>query len=83
MNGTTVTVTDQVREIVADVLCVEPDWPTDDKRLKDAPSADSLDIVELQMRLEDAFDIILPDPDMAECRTVGDLVALVEKKHVP
>ena len=42
--------------------------------------ADSLDIVDLVMTLEDEFDIEIPDEDVEGVRTVGDLVKYLEDK---
>lgn len=69
-----------VYPVVADILCVDPSWCQPEARLADAPNSDSLDIVELQMALEDSLGIELPDEDMAQVSTVGDLTALVETK---
>ena len=43
---------------------------------------DSLDEVELVMDVEEEFDIELPDEPAQDCRTVGDLIALVERVMV-
>ena len=41
--------------------------------------ADSLDVVELIMAYEDAFDIEIHDEDAEKCKTVGEAIALIEK----
>ena len=66
--------------IIADVLSVEPDWVRPDAVLTDAPGSDSLDIVELQMALEDAFNIRMSDPELAPVETVKQLTDLVDEK---
>lgn len=43
--------------------------------------ADSLDIVELVMELEDEFDISIPDEDYAKIKTVGDAVQYIQEKQ--
>jgi acyl carrier protein len=43
-------------------------------------AADSLDVVELVMELEDEFDITIPDEDYERIRTVGDAIAYVESR---
>ena len=52
---------------------------TPDKRIKEDLNADSLDIVELIMSIEDKYGISVPDEAALEIKTVGDLVAYVEK----
>jgi acyl carrier protein len=42
--------------------------------------ADSLDVVELNMALEDAYDIKIADEEIAEMKTVGDIVAYIDEK---
>jgi acyl carrier protein len=43
--------------------------------------ADSLDVVELVMELEDEFDITIPDDDYEKLRTVGDAIRYIEAKR--
>jgi acyl carrier protein len=43
--------------------------------------ADSLDVVELVMELEDEFDITIPDDDYEKLRTVGDAIRYIESKR--
>jgi len=50
-----------------------------DKRIKEDLSADSLDIVELIMSIEEKYGITVPDEAALEIKTVGDLVGFVEK----
>jgi acyl carrier protein len=72
--------TSRVYPIIAQVLCVEPEWVEPHATLADAPNADSLDIIELQMALEDGLGIALPDSDMDRVRSVEDLTKLVDRK---
>ena len=48
--------------------------------LVDDLKADSLDVVELVMDLEQAFDVQIPDEDLPKVQTVGDIVAFLESK---
>ncbi len=64
---------DRVRSIVADQLGVEVGDCAADARILDDLGADSLDVVELVMALEDAFDIEVPDEDVEHIRTIGDV----------
>ncbi|HLP76723.1 MAG TPA: acyl carrier protein [Candidatus Paceibacterota bacterium] len=63
-----------VLEILADELGVAPDQLTPDARLVDDLGADSLTIVEITMRIEDAFNLSIPDEQWEKVRSVGDLL---------
>ena len=63
----------RIRSIVAEQLGVESGEVTPDASILDDLGADSLDVVELVMSLEEAFDIEVPDEDVEERRTVGDV----------
>jgi len=52
----------------------------DPDRSLDSFGFDSLDVVMLTMVIEDDFEISLSDPDIEACKTVGDLVILIEKE---
>ena len=70
----------RIRSIVADQLGVDAVEVTKDASILDDLGADSLDVVELVMALEDAFDIEVPDEDVEEIRTVGDMERYVESR---
>ncbi len=72
---------DRIQSIVADQLGVEPSEVTKDASILDDLGADSLDVVELVMILEEAFDIEVPDDAVEEMRTIGDIQRFVES-HV-
>ena len=61
-------------------LSVEPDAVTEDARFKEDLDADSLDLVELVMGLEERFDISVPEEDLENVTTVGQAVDLVLSK---
>ena len=65
---------EKVAAILAEQLDAEEDAITLDTSLVDDLGADSLDVVDLVMTLEDEFDMEIPDEDITEVRTVGDLV---------
>ena len=73
--------TDRIQSIVAEQLGVEPVDVTKDASILDDLGADSLDVVELVMILEEAFDIEVPDDAVEEMRTIGDIERFVES-HV-
>jgi len=71
---------EKVRDVIAEELNVSEDQITPDASFADDLGADSLDVVELVMRLEDEFDISIPDEDAEKIRTVGDAVGYIESK---
>ena len=72
---------EKVQAIIAKELNVSLDKITMDTHLVDDLGADSLDIVELIMALEEEFDIEIPDSDAEKVVTVGDVVEYI-KDHV-
>jgi acyl carrier protein len=69
-----------LREVAVEVLSVEPDQVVEDSRFKEDLDADSLDLVELVMGLEERFDISVPEEDLENVGTVGQAVDLVVAK---
>ena len=68
---------DRVKKIIAEQLGVEAEEITMDSSFVDDLGADSLDIVELIMALEEDFDIEFPDEDAEKIATVGDVVEYI------
>jgi acyl carrier protein len=73
---------DQVKDIIADKLDMARDKVKDEANLQTDLGADSLDIVELLMHLEDNFDMKIPDEDAEKLKTVGDAIAYIEANTV-
>jgi acyl carrier protein len=71
---------DALREVAVEVLSVDPDQVVEDARFKEDLDADSLDLVELVMGLEERFDISVPEEDLENVSTVGQAVDLVMAK---
>jgi len=69
-----------IREVAVEVLSVEPDQVTETARFKEDLDADSLDLVELVMGLEERFDIEVPEEDLEGVATVGQALDLVLTK---
>ncbi len=72
---------EKIQEIIAEKLSIDADEITLDSSFVDDLNADSLDIVELIMALEDELDMEIPDEDVEGFKTVGDVVEYV-KNHV-
>ena len=70
---------EKLRQIVAGVLNMEAGEISMDTRFADDLGADSLDVVELIMSLEDEFGIAISDNDAAQLYTVGRIVDYLEK----
>ncbi|MEO6467977.1 MAG: acyl carrier protein [Acidimicrobiia bacterium] len=69
-----------IREVAVEILSVEPDAVVESARFAEDLDADSLDLVELVMGLEEKFDVSIPEEDLEGVATVGDAVDLVLKK---
>ncbi|NLK88106.1 MAG: acyl carrier protein [Clostridiaceae bacterium] len=65
---------DKVKKIIVEQLGVEEDEVTMESSFIDDLGADSLDIVELIMALEEEFDIEIPDSEAEKIASVGDAV---------
>lgn len=66
-----------LREVAVEVLSVDAATVTEEARFKEDLDADSLDLVELVMGLEERFDIAVPEEDLEGVTTVGAAVTLV------
>ncbi|HHZ12962.1 MAG TPA: acyl carrier protein [Clostridiales bacterium] len=71
---------DKIKEIIVEQLGVEPDIVTMEASFIDDLDADSLDIVELIMALEEEFDMEIPDEEAEKISTVGDVIDYI-KSH--
>lgn len=72
---------EKIKDIVADKLSVNKDEITMESSFIDDLSADSLDIVELVMALEDELEMEIPDDDVVKFKTVGDVVNYINANH--
>ena len=69
---------EKIKEIIADQLGVDEEEITSDARFIEDLGADSLDLVELIMALEEEFDLEIPDEDAEKISTVGDAVEYIK-----
>ncbi len=69
---------EKIRDIIVEQLGVDESQVTLESSFVEDLGADSLDIVELIMALEDAFDVEIPDSDAEKIATVGDAVEYVK-----
>lgn len=71
---------EQVKATIAEELEVEESTISMEAQIVDDLGADSLDVVELIMRLEEKFEVEIPDEDAEKIQTVGDAVKFIESK---
>lgn len=71
------------RALIADHLAVSLDAVRDDAKFSSDLGADSLDIIELAMRFEEALDISIDDDESVSCETVRDALDLLVSKARP
>ena len=71
----------KLKEIIAEQLNVEISEVEASKSFIEDLGADSLDVVELVMAIEESFDIEIPDEDAQNIQTVGDAVTYVKENN--
>ena len=69
---------EEVKTILARQLRIAPERVTLDVQIKKDLGADSVDILQLLMRLEDDYGIVIPDQELAKFETVGDVVTFLD-----
>ena len=69
---------DKIKAILADQLDVDADTLTLDTDMARDLNADSLDVVEVLMSIEDEFGVEIPDEEIENIKTIGDLVKYIE-----
>ncbi|MFK8137043.1 MAG: acyl carrier protein [Bdellovibrionales bacterium] len=74
------TIDPALKEIIVEQLSVEEDRVKTESSFIDDLGADSLDIVELVMTMEEKFDLEIPDEDAEGLKTVGDVVTYLKGK---
>ncbi len=72
----------QIKEIIIDLLGVDPAQITPDARFREDLEADSLDLVELIMAFEEEFDGEISDDEAQQITTVGAAVAYIEEHMI-
>lgn len=71
---------DKIKDIIVEQLDVEEDAVTMEASITEDLSADSLDVVDLVMSIEESFDVEIPDEEVENIKTVGDIVKYIENK---
>ena len=73
---------EKIKEIIADQLNIELDKVTEESNFKDELGADSLDLFNMVMALEDEYGIEIPTEDLEEITTVGAVAKYLKDKGV-
>jgi acyl carrier protein len=69
---------EKVKAILCDQLDLEEDKITMESSITEDLGADSLDVVDMVMSLEEEFDVEIPDEEVEHIKTVGDIVKYIE-----
>ena len=73
-------VVDKVKELIAQQLNKPVEDITDEKEIVKDLGADSLDVVEMLMSLEEEFETTVSEEDAVNIKTVGDIIKVIEEK---
>lgn len=72
---------DKIKDIIVEQLDVEEDAVTMEASITEDLGADSLDVVDLVMSIEESFDVEIPDEEVENIKTVGDIVKYIVARH--
>ncbi len=72
---------EKIREILSEQLDAEKETITMETKIEEDLSADSLDVVELLMSIEDEFGVEIPDEEIEKLKTVGDVVNYIQENQ--
>ena len=72
---------EKIKGLVVDQLDVDADKVTEDASITEDLGADSLDVVDLVMSIEEEFDMEIPDDAVENIKTVGDIVKYIENNQ--
>lgn len=73
---------EKMKELIADQLSIDADTITEESSFKDDLGADSLDLFELVMALENEYSVEIPADDLQKLATVGDVMKYLKSKGV-
>lgn len=72
---------EKIKNILAEQLDLEADDMSMDTKIAEDLGADSLDVVELLVSIEDEFEIEIPDEEIEKMKTIGDVVEFIQNKQ--
>lgn len=70
---------EKIKKIISEQFSISEDDITADTVLMEDLDADSLDLIDLAMSLEDCFEVEVPDEELENFKTVGDIVKYIEE----
>lgn len=70
---------EEIKELVAETLGTDVEELTEETSFSDDLNADSLDLFEMVMELEDKFGVKIPTEDLEQIKTIGDVKAYIEE----
>lgn len=70
---------EEMKELIAEGLSIDESKITEESSFKDDLGADSLDLFELVMSLEDKYDVEIPSEELEKLLTVGDVMKYIEE----
>ena len=70
---------EKVKELVAEQLGISQDTIKMESNILEDLGADSLDVIEMLMTLEEEYGITIPDEQISQVKTIGQIVELIEK----
>ena len=74
------TLANRLRKMIASQLNIKEEKLSDNARIIEDLGADSLDIVEMFMTLEEEFELTIPDENVVNLKTVGDVISYIESE---
>lgn len=74
-------VAEKVKQLIAEQLGKSVDEISEEKEVVKDLGADSLDVVEMLMSLEEEFNITVPEEEAVNIKTVSDIITLIESKN--
>lgn len=72
---------EKIKEILAEQFDVETETLNENTNIADDLGADSLDVVEVLMSIEDEFKVEIPDEEIENIKTIGELAAYIENNQ--
>ncbi|MBP3329629.1 MAG: acyl carrier protein [Clostridia bacterium] len=70
---------EKIKKIISEQFALSEDDITEDTVIMEDLDADSLDLIDLAMSLEDCFEVEVPDEELENFKTVGDIVKYIEE----
>ena len=71
----------EIKSVIAAQLNKSPEEITDEKEIVKDLGADSLDVIEMLMTLEEKYNITVPEEDVVNIKTVADIVNIINSKN--